>query len=98
MVIYKNGKDILPAELLAELQQYVQGELIYIPKKEIRAGWGEVNGTRNNLISRNREIFTLYQAGLPVAELIDRFHLSEDSVKKIINHFKKCCASQGKVL
>lgn len=86
-MIYKNGKDILPAELLVELQKYVQGELIYIPKKEpIRAGWGELNGARATLRSRNQEIYKLYQEGLPVADLIRRFHLSEDSIKKIINH------------
>ena len=37
---YKNGKDVLPCELLQELQKYVQGELIYIPKEDnVRAGW-----------------------------------------------------------
>jgi Mor family transcriptional regulator len=70
-----------------ELQNYVQGELIYIPKKEpIRAGWGQLNGARATLRIRNREIRELYTEGLPVADLIQRFHLSEDSIKKIINH------------
>jgi hypothetical protein len=31
---YKNGKDFLPASLLKQLQDYIQGEIIYIPKKE----------------------------------------------------------------
>ena len=89
-MIYKNGKEILPADLLAELQNYVQGELIYIPKKEAdRAGWGEVNGTRSSIRMRNHEIFSLYRDGLPVAEIIKRFHLSEDSVRKIIHHSKE---------
>lgn len=44
---YKNGKEILPAELLRELQRYIQGELIYIPTLEAkRKGWGENNGTK----------------------------------------------------
>jgi Mor family transcriptional regulator len=86
-VIYKNGKEILPAELLVELQKYVQGELIYIPKKEpVRAGWGQINGARANIWMRNREICKLYTEGSPVAELTQRFHLSEDSIKKIVNH------------
>ena len=89
-MIYKNGKDILPAKLLQELQQYVQGELIYIPKAESsRAGWGECNGTRAGISIRNREIYGLYQEGVSIEELITRFHLSEDSVKKIIHHCKK---------
>ncbi|WP_390620616.1 hypothetical protein [Oceanobacillus picturae] len=44
---YKNGKEVLPPNLLKEMQKYIQGELIYIPKKKSqRAGWGEVNGSR----------------------------------------------------
>ncbi|MVO98924.1 MULTISPECIES: CD3324 family protein [Paenibacillus] len=82
---YKNGKDILPAHLLQELQKYIQGEIIYVPKKEKkRAGWGENNGTRLIIERRNREIFRLYQNGSSVMELIRTFHLSEDSIRKII--------------
>ncbi|MFS0836995.1 CD3324 family protein [Paenibacillus sp. UNC499MF] len=82
---YKNGKDILPASLLKELQNYIQGEIIYVPKKEKkRAGWGENNGTRLIIERRNREIFRLYQNGSTVLELIQAFHLSEDSIRKII--------------
>ncbi|EGL15461.1 CD3324 family protein [Paenibacillus chitinolyticus] len=82
---YKNGKDILPASLLKELQNYIQGEIIYVPKKEKkRAGWGENNGTRLIIERRNREIFRLYQNGSTVLELIQTFHLSEDSIRKII--------------
>ncbi len=82
---YKNGKDFLPASLLKELQQYIQGELVYIPKiADKRAGWGENNGTRKLLEKRNREIYQLYKNGATVADLIKRYHLSEDSIRKII--------------
>ncbi|MCZ8523650.1 MULTISPECIES: CD3324 family protein [Paenibacillus] len=82
---YKNGKDILPASLLKQLQDYIQGEIIYVPKKEqTRAGWGENNGTRQSIQRRNHEIFRLYENGLSVSELIGQFHLSEDSIRKII--------------
>jgi len=82
---YKNGKDILPPSLLKQLQDYIQGEIIYIPKKEqTRAGWGENNGTRQSILRRNYEIFRLYQNGHSVSELIRQFHLSEDSIRKII--------------
>ena len=48
--------------LLKQLQEYIQGEIVYIPKKEQkRAGWGENNGTRIIIERRNREIFRLYQ-------------------------------------
>lgn len=82
---YKNGKDFLPASLLKELQQYIQGELVYVPKMEkTRAGWGENNGTRKLIEKRNREIFHMYNSGSSVLDLIQRFHLSEDSIRKII--------------
>lgn len=38
---YKNAKSVLPEWLFKELQQYVQGEMIYVPGNDsIRAGWG----------------------------------------------------------
>ena len=93
---YKNGKDILPAKLLKELQKYIQGELIYIPKKDNdRAGWGENNGTRTLLFERNVEIYTMYRDGLTVNELTDRYNLSEDSIRKIISKTNKEISHQA---
>lgn len=87
---YKNGKEVLPKKLLIELQKYVQGELVYIPKPgECRAGWGENNGTRIQLMSRNIEIYNLYRNGISVKELIETYHLSEDSIRKIITKTNK---------
>jgi Mor family transcriptional regulator len=85
-----NAKMILPENLLKELQRYVQGEIIYVPGNGlIRAGWGENNGTRANYSIRNHEISVLYEEGLSTAELAERFHLSEYSIKKIISSCKK---------
>ena len=82
---YKNGKDVLPCELLRELQKHIQGELIYIPREDnVRAGWGENNGTRQQIRKRNQEIHRLYTKGMGVWELVSRYHLSEDSIRKII--------------
>ncbi|MGI6526780.1 MAG: CD3324 family protein [Caldicoprobacterales bacterium] len=82
---YKNGKDVLPCELLQELQKYIQGELIYIPKQgNVRAGWGENNGTRQQIRRRNMEIHRLYTRGMRIRDLVSRYHLSEDSIRKII--------------
>lgn len=86
--MYKNGEVVLPPKLLNELQKYIQGELIYIPKKTKRAGWGEMNGTRVIMRKRNSEIFNMYKNGISVKELSRSFHLSEDSIKKIIRSFK----------
>lgn len=81
---YQNGKDILPAELLQQVQEYIQGELLYIPRNEERAGWGAVNGTRDKLSERNREILGHYLQGASIRELSARYHLSEDSIRKIL--------------
>lgn len=82
---YKNGRDVLPPSLLTELQKYIQGDLIYIPKPaDRRANWGEVSGTRKLLAERNKEICHYYKNGLSVAELERRYHLSGESIRKII--------------
>ncbi|WP_339228467.1 CD3324 family protein [Oceanobacillus sp. FSL K6-2867] len=82
---YKNAKEVLPPSLLKEMQKYIQGDLIYIPKaKSERAGWGEVSGSRALIAERNEEIFQLYINGKSLEELERKFHLSIDSIRKII--------------
>jgi Mor family transcriptional regulator len=81
---YKNGKDILPERLLKELQKYIQGENIYIPKTEERKGWGESNGTRTAIIERNLEIYNLYKKGTKIFDIAEIYNLSEDSIRKIV--------------
>ncbi|OBZ17290.1 MULTISPECIES: CD3324 family protein [Bacillales] len=82
---YKNGRDVLPPSLLMELQKYIQGDLIYVPKAaEKRAHWGEVSGTRKLLAERNKEIFLYYSNGWTVADLERKYHLSGESIRKII--------------
>ena len=85
---YKNGKDILPEELLKELQKYIQGETIYIPKTEDRKAWGENNGTRIAIRERNLEIYKLYKKGKKVMEISEIYSLSDDSIRKIIFKLK----------
>ncbi|MFB5663476.1 CD3324 family protein [Alteribacillus sp. HJP-4] len=82
---YKNGKEVFPHSLLKELQKYIQGELIYIPKKENqRARWGERNGTRQFIAERNVEIYQLYKKGWSIEELEQKYNLSMESIRKII--------------
>lgn len=85
---YKNGKDILPEELLKELQKYIQGETIYIPKTEERKAWGENNGTRTAIRERNLEIYGLYRKGIKVMDISQIYCLSDDSIRKIIFKLK----------
>lgn len=82
---YVNARDVLPPDVLSEVQKYSCGELIYIPKKENdKAGWGQINGTRTQVFLRNRSIVEAYQGGASVYELMDRYCLSEASIRKII--------------
>ena len=43
---YLNAAGILPEHLLKELQKYVDGEILYIPKASSKKEWGAVNGSR----------------------------------------------------
>ncbi|BBI31538.1 CD3324 family protein [Cohnella abietis] len=84
-MIYKNGRDVLPPSLLKELQKYVQGELVYIPKpSDRRASWGEVSGTRKLLAERNEEIYRFFTSGWTIMDLEKKYHLSGESIRKII--------------
>ena len=93
---YKNGKDILPASLLKEIQKYVQSELIYIPMKNgsARAAWGDQNGTRRSLEMRNQEIYQLHKMGSSIDDLMNQFHLSRDSIYKIVLKTRKMLQAQ----
>ncbi len=82
---YQNATNVLPKELLEELQKYAAGQLLYIPKPEhLHQKWGEGTGTREYLLQRNREIQRLFVFGNSIDTLADKFCLSPDSIRKII--------------
>lgn len=90
---YKNGRDVLPPSLLKELQSYIQGELIYIPKQgSSRVGWGENSGTRQRIARRNEEIYRLYSDGYSINELKQKYFLSEESIRKVIFKMRTAAA------
>ncbi len=89
MLKYKNAKTILPERLYKELQKYVQGEIIYVPRdNSTRARWGEKNGARKRYSDRNNEIIRLYRNGVSREEIAAKYYLSEYSIKKIIRGSK----------
>ncbi len=82
--MYLNAEDILPPQLLRQVQSYVQGQELYIPKSSTaRIGWGQRNGTKHKLELRNQEIRRRYSAGESIHDLMEAYHLSYDSVRKI---------------
>lgn len=84
MASYKNAAEILPPELLAVLQQYVSGEQLYVPRPDERVRWGERSGTRAVLAQRNAAICARRLQGATMEELMAEFHLSHDSIRKIL--------------
>ncbi len=82
---YKNASNVLPEHLLLEIQQYVQGEYLYIPVQKLSfKRWGEKSGIRKILAHRNKEIIDKYQHGYKMIDLADEYCLSIHSIKKII--------------
>ena len=80
---YKNASDLLPPQLISELQKYAQGTLIYIPRTDARP-WGSKSGIRALLSERNAQIRSLKTEGWSIDELAEHFNLSPDAIRKIL--------------
>ncbi len=86
---YKRAIDMLPSELILQIQQYVDGESIYIPRaigKERK--WGESTDIRFALDSRNEEIYDKYNNGVSVRRLAEEYHISTQGIYKILSKLK----------
>ncbi len=83
---YINANVILPKELVNEIQKYVQGVNLYIPKiPEKKAD----SSYKAELSERNREIYELFQLGNKVSDLAKMYYLSEKSIYRILGQMKK---------
>lgn len=82
---YKKATEVLPTHLLEEVQKYINGELLYIPKPEAqKIGWGRLSGAREQIRKRNEAMVFAYQSGRSVREIADEYFLSEDTIRKIV--------------
>ena len=81
---YKNASHVLPDKLLKEIQKYVEGEAIYIPKVEEKRKWGEGSGARTYYKERNEKIKEDYQQGISFEELELKYGLSQERLKHIV--------------
>jgi len=80
---YMRALEVLPDAMVREIQKYVEGELIYIPKLN-KAAWGTKTNTKAVLKKRNREIYADYREGMSVSELSQKYYLAEKSMCRII--------------
>jgi hypothetical protein len=83
---YINADTLLPPELLREVQTYIQGSLVYIPREngEKRLSWGSRSGARQNFDARNSEIRAEKAKGKRIDDLADQFGLSPGGIRKIL--------------
>ncbi len=84
---YINANVILPEELISEIQKYVQGVNLYIPK--IPRKEKTESSYKDELYKRNKEIYELFQSGSKVSELAKMYYLSEKSIYRILGQMKK---------
>ncbi|PGS51707.1 CD3324 family protein [Bacillus sp. AFS041924] len=82
---YIKATAILPEKLLSEIQKYVQGETLYIPKSEkVTKKWGSRSGARKLIDDRNKAIKEAFKDGQPIEQLAKEYFLSMETIKKIV--------------
>jgi len=82
---YRNASEILPDELLKELQKYTSGEMLYIPSSGERKSWGAGSGARRFYEQRNEEIrYKYFSLKMSIDALCEEYSLSDETVRKII--------------
>lgn len=87
---YTKAEDILPIEIIELIQQYVDGQSIYIPRKpNKRVQWGTRTKTKQELCTRNLQIYKDYLDGMNISDLAGNYYLSEKSIQRIIKNVKE---------
>ena len=84
---YINANSVLPEKLIKEIQKYVNGINLYIPKvPETRCTYSSY---KLEVSKRNQEIYDLFLRGEKVSELASQYFLSEKSIYRILGEKKK---------
>ncbi len=82
---YINADNLLPPELLLEVQKYVQGSLLYIPRPDNqKLSWGARSGARELFDRRNAAIKSRKAQGMRIDDLAEEYGLSSDGIRKIL--------------
>ena len=80
---YKNANIVLPKELIEQIQEYVQGEYLYIPTNT-QYRMGAVTDYKVELAKRDSHIYTKYLEGMSQKRLSQIYNLSESSIRRIV--------------
>lgn len=87
---YIKATNILPKELLELIQEYIDGECIYIPRKsDNKMDWGSKTSFKEETIIRNNEIYNAYLCGCSLKYLSENYYLSLKSIQRIILQEKR---------
>lgn len=87
---YANARDIFPENILEIIQQYIDGEYIYIPRKEEnKMAWGEATRCKAELLIRNERIYEDYLSGESLQSLSERYFLSPKTIQRIISEKRR---------
>lgn len=82
---YIKAQDVLPEEMLTELQQYVDGAYLYIPRRrENRLSWGDRTQSKRETALRNHDIYLRHLMGEHPSRLAEEFFLTEKTIRRII--------------
>ena len=84
---YINATLVLPEEMIEEIQKYVNGVNLYIPKvPETNTACSDY---QLELYKRNQEIYELFLQGEKVSKLAAEYYLSDKSIYRILSEMKK---------
>ena len=84
---YIKAEEILPEALIRQIQEYADGVYIYIPRKPgTRRTWGQKTDYKTELKLRNDRIRSDHAAGTGVTALSRKYHLSEKSIRRILQN------------
>ncbi len=86
---YIRAKDVLPKEIIKQIQCYVDGQMIYIPKSEPKKTGRKVDTlAKGELAIRNANIYMEYMSGISIKQLSSKYFLVEKSIQRIIRQEK----------
>lgn len=80
---YRNANSVLPEQLIEMIQEYVQGEYLYIPVKDKFLSEA-LTDYKTELEMRNAHIYTKFLEGTSNKQLASMYKLSESSIRRII--------------